>query len=178
MTYEPLDLDDLREAWKIAVIFGEQHETPWSNARPPRPCWFGENVPGIDACEYGDRGVEGAHWIKRQRVEKTMARQLAIAEIVCSPSWQRRCWPPEGLHEPIPEFFYQVELVYLAAWDPRNGVPACEKHHRRFDGHMVDARDPLVIWRHEVPGHVEAFCRDWPFETALEDRNPAIGAGI
>lgn len=159
------DLAELREAWARAVLLDARGR--------PEPCWFGENVPGIDECEHGQRGIEGAHWIKRQRVEKTVAQQLEIPEFLLGARARERI-----AHWTQASKWPELELVFLAAWDPRNGVSACEKHHRRFDGHRVDARDPLVIWRHEVPGHVEAFCRDWPLEVALEDRNPPIGAGI
>lgn len=150
------ELVELREQWRIAVVIGG------GTFPRTRPCWFGENVPGIDPCEHGPRGVEGAHWIKRQRIERFLTAGALWVEDPDDPcGW-----------------YYEDDLIQLAAWDPRNGVPACAKHHARFDGHRVDAANELVIWRHEVPAHVEAFALDWGLETALEDRNPPIAGGI
>lgn len=161
-------LADLRLRWHDAVVFGttlSPDEFAQLDSVPRPQCWFGENVPGIDRCEEGPRGIEGAHWIKRQRVEawvKDIARYARLD-------------PGQGVVGFLDWSLASDGLHHLAAWDPRNGVPACEKHHRRFDGHRVDATNELVVWRHEVPAHVEAFAKDWDLETALEDRNPSIG---
>ena len=164
MALDSAELDDLRENWKWAVCLGRPLELGLAKERP-LPCWFGANVPGIDPCEEGPRGIEGAHWLKRQAVERTIRANLLPPEMV----W---AYAPAELVRSIDEY------VLLAAWDPRNGVPACQKHHQRFDGTRVDATNELVIWRHEVPKHVEAFALDWGLESALEDRNPPIGGGI
>ena len=154
-------LDDLRGEWRKAVLEGRPYVASPFIWRPA--CWFGTTaLAGADECE---GRVEGAHWIKRQRVEKTIAQQLGLPELVVSPKWQRR-W------RNFPAEYPDLELLFLAAWDPRNGVPACEKHHKRFDGHRADATSEFIVWRHEVPDHVEEFCADWGLETALEDRNP------
>jgi len=162
---ERASLADLQLRWYEHVVFGsmvspeEFGELPGS----PRPrCWFGDNVPGIDSCEHGPRGIEGAHWIKRQRVER----------------WVKGLGDGPDLVDRLAWSIVAPDFVELAAWDPRNGVPACEKHHRRFDGPRVDATNELIVWRHEVPAPVESFCLDWGLETALEDRNPTIGGGI
>lgn len=147
-----VSLRELQEQWARAVLFGDRAH--WPEPRP-LPCWFGAVVPGIDGC---DGPIEGAHWIKRQRVGRWVELQLDIPKSML-------------------RYDEDWELVRLAEWDPRNGVPACEKHHRRFDGHRVDAANELVVWRHEVPAPVEAFAKDWGLETALEDRHPPIGGG-
>lgn len=154
-------LRELRGQWWLAVC--AEHSR--GNLYRGRGCWFAENVPGTDDCE-GE--IEGAHWIKRQRVEEEVARMVGVSKTQIK-HFDRIV---------APELRAQVESVLLAAWDPRNGVPACEKHHRRFDGHRVDAANELIVWRHEVPAPVESFCLDWGLETALEDRNPTIGGGI
>lgn len=159
---DPVSLPDLRLEWVKAVLLNPRTGNPL-------PCWFGENVPGIDSCD-GD--LEGAHWIKRQRVEKRIAWLFDVPEAVVKAASRH------GIEKVAPNWREAVEAVWLAAWDPRNGVPGCEKHHRQFDGQRVDARRPLIVWRHEVPASVELFCRDWGLDTALEDRNPAIGAGV
>jgi hypothetical protein len=66
-------------------------------------------------------------------------------------------------------------LADLAAWDPRNAVPACEHHHRRFDGHHVPVpRERLVVPRHcWSPFHVRRIRpSDYGLETFLEDKHP------
>lgn len=140
-------LADLRLEWVKAVLLNPHTGNPLS-------CWFGHSIPGIDGCE---GGLEGAHWIKRRRAEEWVKAQLGRGHRY--------------------DLAFDPDLVLVAAWDPRNGVPACEKHHRRFDGHRVDATNELVIWRHEVPAHVEAFAADWGLEHVLEQRHPPIGVG-
>lgn len=154
-------LRELQEQWARAVLFGDRAH--WPEPRPLR-CWFGAVVPGLDSC---DGPIEGAHWIKRQRVERSLADRLRWALIRDNLGVDLPLEPGEAR-----------DLITLAVWDPRNGVPACEKHHRRFDGHRVDATNELVVWRHEVPAPVEAFAKDWGLETALEDRHPPIGGGV
>jgi hypothetical protein len=159
----PEQAAELRRLWAEAVLLIGPYD-PYvgggfpaglreaiDNAYRP-PCWFGENVPGIDECdgELGPDYREGAHWIKRQQVEHTVA----------------------ALFFGLPEFTATGlgwELKDIAAWDPRNGVPACEKHHRRFDAQRMPT---LIVPRHLVPEHVVEFTNDWGLETALEDRNP------
>jgi hypothetical protein len=146
------ELRELQEQFKLAVVFGGDPD-----ARP-LPCWFSENTPGIDPCEVGPRGIEAAHWIKRQLVER-------VLKVVM----------PVGGKFGIPgaSGFDREELVVLAAWDSRNAVPSCLKHHSRFDSQRMP---PLVIWRHEVPAAVESFTADWGLLTALEDRCPLISS--
>lgn len=159
------EIRELQQRWIAAVLLGDvdlgpiemdpDHGLDWMLAtRPVQRCWFGVNVPGIDSCE---GRPEGAHWIKRQRVEECIVQNLY-----------------RGFGSPFNADTAR-DLKHLAAWDPRNGVPACEKHHRRFDAQRMPT---LVVWRHEVPAHVEAFCRDWPLEGDLERRNPPINKGV
>lgn len=151
-----MDRDSLRELqqmWHAHVVMGLDPDGEQFQTLKPLPCWFGENVPGIDPCE---GRIEGAHWIKRQRVGRVMAYALEGGADVNEAE----------------------ETVQLAEWDPRNGIPSCSKHHRRFDGHRVDATNELVIWRHEVPAHVEAFAADYGLETALEEKHPLIGRDL
>jgi hypothetical protein len=161
-------LEEVRAEWAETVTI---RQTP-GGRRLWAPCWFGENLPGIDGCE---GRIEGAHWIKRQQVERKIALQLGLPEIVTSPKWQRGAMVLPNRYADLQP---RVDLVFLAGWDPRGGVPACEKHHRRFDGHRVDATRELVVWRHEVPAEVEAFAGDWGLEYLLDDRHPPIGKGI
>lgn len=104
------------------------------------PCWFRTCIPGIDGCE---GPIQGCHWIKRQRVEYDVAFMVGSAR--------------------------SDDLVLLAAWDPRNGVPGCEKHHFRFDSNRQPS---LIVPRELVPTTAEYFCADWGLETPLEERNP------
>jgi hypothetical protein len=64
---------------------------------------------------------------------------------------------------------FDRELIQLAEWDPRNGVPGCEMHHQRFDSQRMP---PLAVPRHLVPVPVVDFTAAWGLETQLEDRCP------
>jgi hypothetical protein len=142
-------LEDLRGAWARAVKIAHYKSDRGEHSQVrAKPCWFSEHVPGeLGRC---DGWIQGAHWIKRQRVESFVR--------LMGPHWVdagRSMW--------------DEDLPVLAAWDDRNGVAACEAHHARFDAHLMP---PLVVPRALVPDHVVEFCNDWGLETALEDRNP------
>lgn len=157
------ELEELRRLFAEAVLVtdpyvGEVEFVPPGGWRwIQKVCWFAENVPGIDPCggDFGPDHLEAAHWIKRQQVERWVKLQYGpyVALPVNLLQWQDD----------------REELVDLAAWDPRNAVPACEKHHRRFDSHRMPT---LVVPRLLVPDHVVEFAECWGLETALEDRNP------
>lgn len=62
----------------------------------------------------------------------------------------------------------EPELIVLAEWDPRNGVPGCEhEHHARFDNRRLP---PLKVKIPRVPGRVVEFVKDWGLEPQLERR--------
>jgi hypothetical protein len=126
-------------------------------ARVPPSCWFQDHIPGLDPCggDWGPDKLEAAHWIKRQQVERWVKSQYGP---YASPAFDLRGWKED-----------QEDIVRLAVWDPRNAVPACEKHHRRFDSQRMPT---LVVPRRLVPEHVVEFTDDYGLETALEDRNP------
>jgi hypothetical protein len=84
--------------------------------------------------------IQGCHWLKRQRVRHALEA-----------------------------FGVDRELIQLAEWDARNGVPGCEAHHPRFDGQRMP---PLVVPRLFVPRPVVDFSLAWGLETQLEDRCP------
>jgi hypothetical protein len=108
-----------------------------------RPCYFRAKD---DHCE---GRIEAAHWISRQRVKNALWPLLP-------PLWD--CAGPK-----------EADLIWLAEWDPRNAVPACERHHRRFDSHRMP---PLVVPRDAVPDAVEEFCADWGLESELGRKCP------
>jgi hypothetical protein len=58
-------------------------------------------------------------------------------------------------------------------WDPRFAVPGCTAHDDRWDGHRMP---PLVIYRHQVPAHVEAAAVDWSLGEQLTHRCPSISS--
>lgn len=181
------ELNELREAWARAVTTRTKWFSGLGAYEPdafmvrPAPCWFGRTaeterrseveIGPVDVGEpYGpcDGPIEGAHWIKRQTVERWIRTQMGEAVVLAQ-------FEPELVVEP-----YDVEtLVALAAWDPRNGVPACERHHRIFDSQRVPLpSEQIVIWRHQVPAHVEAFATDWGLEHELDRKHDTIGGGI
>jgi hypothetical protein len=134
MAHRDLELIELTRKWRDAVVFDAREGYPTRL----RSCWFGTREGlSVDLCE---GTIEGAHWLKRQRVRHAL----------------------EALG-------FDRELIQLAEWDPRNGVPACEKHHQRFDSQRMP---PLVVPRRLVPLHVVDFTAAWGLETQLEDRCP------
>lgn len=162
-----IDLRELRYQWKLAVCFKDAaSQGPLADVTPRR-CWFGENVPWSGYCSSYDSGVpQGAHWLKRQLIERELCYRLDV------PIPELKVATKKGLRAAAERYRHPIELIWLAAWDPRLGVPSCTAHHNAFDLGF------LVVDREQVPVHVEAYARDWGFETALEDRNPAMGAGI
>lgn len=134
---------ELSRLWAEAVLLDDRGR--------PKSCWF-EGWPGHN-CE---GKIEGAHWIKRQAVERWVKEQFAAIGT-------------DGI-----SITTGTELAIVAAWDPRNGVPACEWHHRHFDGHLVDARNEFVVYRPFVPDHVEDFTADYALESRLEEKCPDL----
>lgn len=151
-----VEVEQLRRAWAEAVVLGGV--TRRASPRPALPCWFGENIPGIDSCE---GQIEGAHWIKRQRIGKHGS--------------QIGNWKTVGEGEGEFCWHWDPFILWAAEWDPRNGVPACNKHHTRFDGQRMPS---LVVVREHVPAAVEAFARDWGLEPELARKCPTMGEGI
>ena len=148
------ELSELREAFKLDVLFGGDPD-----ARP-LPCWF----QGVDhrRCEGRPRA---AHFLKRRRVEK-LVNDMLWGILV------RDALPRDGQFEPDEEIgwhYLASDLVPLAAWDPRNGVPSCEAHDMRHDSLQMP---PLVVAAHQVPLDVAMFCLDWGIEHELERRCP------
>lgn len=160
----PDQLKELQRLFAEAVLvtgpYTDEHGYP-----PPgypmritaRGCWFQEHMPDIDPCGGGRPGVlEAAHWIKRQQVERWVRNQLRVSPYDLA------------ITAAIVD-----ELIAIAAWDPRNAVPACEHHHRRFDGHRVPLpREQLIVPRLLVPAHVLEFSEDYGMETFIEDKHP------
>lgn len=143
-------LEDLRFAfWLDVVKAGDEYG-------PDLPCFLAayDDQP----C---DGRIEAAHWIKRQRIEKTIAWNLGVPEAL----YRGR----QKIATATAEQIERLPLVHLAAWDPRLAVPGCTRHHRRFDS---QATPPLWVFREEVPWEVEDGVTDWGLETALEDRSP------
>lgn len=108
----------------------------------------GDEEGAAQPCHFGPLGCEGrieaAHWISRQRLNNAL--------------YAHGLGPDER---------------QVAEWDPRNAVPSCTSHHRRFDSHRGP---PLIVYRHEVPELVEMFAEDWGLGGSLADRHPSISA--
>lgn len=147
-----LELEELRGAWARAV---KMAEAPNGMMRAAT-CWFARHRAELE--EFGvnvgpcEGWIEGAHWIKRQRVEKTVLDMQPV-EL-------------DGFFLKLSD---RMDLAHLAAWDARNGVAGCEGHHPRFDSQRMP---PLVVPRLLVPRHVVDFTDDWGLETALELKHP------
>lgn len=111
-------------------------------------CWLAQHDKRHQPCE---GPLERAHLIPRQRVEKALG---ALFD-----------WGAQGTEN----WNLIVDLIQLAAWDPRNGCIACQLHHRRFDSH---ATPELVVPLSSTPGHLAQFVVDWGLEGPFEDRFP------
>lgn len=132
------DLELLRGAWARAVKI---HDPERGSNPGMKPCWFKEHRVPLEE----DRGVnvgpcegwiEGAHWIRRRRVERWVRDQTG-----------------------------DEDLAVLAAWCPRNGAAACERHHARLDSHRMP---PLVVPRLMLPENLLEFVADYGLENDLE----------
>lgn len=170
------ELAALRLAWAQAVLAAPQTsgEAELGLRLRPAPCWF-YTPPGSAkavlayAMNWGSCGgrIEGAHWIKRQAVEEQIRRQYGPYVDGL---------PRPGGRGPADWELDRDDLIALAAWDPRNGVPACQRHHGRFDGRLVNAAEPFVVYRPFAPVHVEEFVADCGLETRLEQKCPDLPA--
>lgn len=124
-------------------------------------CWLAQHDERQRPCS---GRLERAHLISRQRVENALGALLpspAEAQVQLARQYA------EGLIEP--DWVYSAtDLILLAAWCPRNGVIACQHHHRRLDGHGMPE---LVVPFATLPDHVLEFAEDWGIEGQL-DRFP------
>ena len=114
-------------------------------------CWLAQFDDRMRACS---GRFELAHLIPRQRVENALGALMVEDHAYLS----ERGFTDEMIRD----------LILLAAWDPRNGIIACEGHHRRFDSHLTPA---LTVPRKALPGHAISFALDWGIEAQL-DRFP------
>jgi hypothetical protein len=121
-------------------------------SRRVAPCWFRRYMG--DVCPECDGPIQGCHFIKRQSVESVL-RDLLL--------------PPEMVYRfaPLELTNWIGELVMLAAWDPRNGIPGCELHHAAFDGGRLAV--PLRLVERAAPEVIE-FSVDYGLESLLELR--------
>lgn len=111
-------------------------------------CWLAQHDERRRPCA---SRLERAHLISRQRVSNALGALLP--------------WGAAGTEQ----WNHFADLIQLAEWDPRNGVVACEGHHRRFDAHLTPA---LIVPRAALPAHALDFASDWGIEGQLE-RFPA-----
>lgn len=140
-------------------------------ALPPSPyrgaareCWLARHDPRRRPCVLP---LERAHLIPRQRVEN------ALGAILLGSAFTEEWWEDEELRTwrtPLTRDLIW-DLIHLAAWDPRNGIIACEHHHRRFDNH---ATPELAIPAFALPEHFTEFVTDWGLENAATDRFPGF----
>jgi len=63
------------------------------------------------------------------------------------------------------------ELIELAEWDVRNGIPGCVEHHRRFDNHAdAGPGSALVVPSSALDDELEEFIVEWGLESEAERR--------
>jgi hypothetical protein len=109
-----------------------------------RACWLAVHDPLKRPCER-HRFFEAAHFIGRQSI--------------------RNCPTLRGL---------DPELLELAEWDARNGVPACVEHHRRFDNHAdAGPGSAIAVPVEAIYPELAEFIAEWGLESEAERRFPA-----
>lgn len=114
---------------------------------PDCPCWLAQFDHEHRACE---GKIEAFHFFGRQEVRNAL---VGMPEAWLDQMYTG-CDPRE-------------EVKQLAEWDPRNGGPGCEVHHRRFDAHLTPT---LKVPVQALPTHVLGFALDWGLEAAGERR--------
>lgn len=159
-----LELAELRKLWIDAVITFERPD----GRLALRGCWFCEHRDvlaevGVDIGP-AEGPIQGAHWIKRQRAERDVKR---LAE------WAVEYQDPTRISAFYIDHVLAEEIAQLAGWDPRNGVPACQRHHTVFDSQRVPLpSEQIVVPRLLVPRHVIEFSEEKGLETAIEEKHP------
>jgi hypothetical protein len=109
-------------------------------------CWLKQFDPYDKECG-GE--LEACHVIGRQRVRNVL-RGLLV---------------PDALNPEAVDVLDVDDLIELAEWDPRNGVPGCTHHHRRFDS---QATPDLRVPAQQLFAPNRAFVLDWGLETEVE----------
>ena len=109
-------------------------------------CWLKQFDPFDKDCS---DELEACHVISRQRIRNVL-RGLLV---------------PDALTPYSIDPFDIDDLVELAEWDPRNGVPGCTHHHRRFDR---QATPDLTVPVQSLFVPNRAFILDWGFESEAE----------
>lgn len=111
-------------------------------------CWLKQLDPLDKDCG-GD--LEACHVIGRQRIRNVL-RGLLV---------------PDALNPEAIDILDVDDLVELAEWDPRNGVPGCSHHHRRFDSH---ATPDLKVPAQQLLAPSREFVLEWGFESEVEQK--------
>lgn len=143
--------DEVTTSFWEGTVF--EHPPSVTLAQSPRrvaPCWFGRYMDVDEPC---NGPIQGCHFIKRQQVEKTIGARLPayVESVTDLTDWSLTC----------------DEIVIVAAWDARNGIPGCERHHHHFDfGSLLV---PLELVHRAAPEVVE-FTRWYELEYLLERR--------
>lgn len=124
-----------------------------------RDCWLAQFDERRRPCE---APLERAHMIPGQRVEHALGALLPGVEDAQAQMVEQ--WLQGNGREWA---YAATDLILLAAWDPRNGVIACQHHHRRYDSH---ATPELRIHAAALPDHAIEFIYDWGLESEAERR--------
>lgn len=150
----------LTEAFREQALAFFTHAGPAVSGQPLRlydggpACWL-KQFDHLDRPCSGE--LEGVHLLGRQRIRNTLRPLLTQA---------RLGEPVEGvplLLQPIAFLSEEIDdLVELAEWDPRLGVPGCTGHHRRLDSH---ATPELKVPATATPGRFRDFVSQWGFES-------------
>lgn len=146
----------LTEAFRQQALAFFLHCGPNALGQPLRlydggpACWLKQ----FDHLERPCSGeLEAVHLIGRQRIRN------ALGAVMPTFAWSE------------PDATMTRALIELAEWDPRNGVPGCTGHHRRFDSH---ATPELTVPGLAPPGAFRDFVCEWGLESDAERRFEGI----
>lgn len=132
-----------------------------------RYSYIGPEESGRPLCLYEDGGP--ACWLKQfDLYDKECGGELEACHVISRQRIRnvlRGLLVPDALDPTAIDPLDIDDLVELAEWDPRNGVPGCTHHHRRFDSHSTPE---LGVPAQKLFAPNLEFVLDWGLESEAE----------
>lgn len=135
--------------WVGKLLRGRREH--WLRSRAPGAAMPWDLDPGLLMCQ-GE--LDGHHLVSKQRIKREFERLNPLDEW---PVLINRNWSTGGPFEPV-----RWESLAEMLMDPRNGVPACRRHHDLLERRLV------VPTRAELPVGVEEFAAEVGMVWSLE----------